>query len=177
MTTITISLPDSLKAFIDSQVASKGYGNVSEYVRSLLPEALAKAEDVRLEALLLKGLASSLIPLDADFRNRLEAKVEQVLDKYKDRARPCTCSFSRGVVRGIRVDYDIARRKTASTTVNISLGMPLADTRYSAIESENCLARLLRFRRLLKRVSSSASAPVACLMASSRLITAQLNIS
>ena len=56
MTTITISLPDSLKAFIDSQVAGKGYGNVSEYVRSLLREALAKEEDVRLEALLLEGL-------------------------------------------------------------------------------------------------------------------------
>ena len=87
MTTVTISLPDSLKAFIDSQVASKGYGNVSEYVRSLLREALAE-EDVRLEALLLEGLASNRIPLDAEFRNRLEAKVELVLDKYKDRGRP-----------------------------------------------------------------------------------------
>lgn len=88
MTTVTIALPDSLKAFIDRQVASKGYGNVSEYVRSLLREALAKEEDVRLEALLLEGLASNRIPLDAEFRKRLEAKVEQVLDKYKDRARP-----------------------------------------------------------------------------------------
>jgi antitoxin ParD1/3/4 len=87
MTTVTIALPDSLKAFIDSQVASKGYGNVSEYVRSLLREAQAKEEDARLEALLLEGLASDRIPLDAEFRRRLEAKVEQVLDKHKDRAR------------------------------------------------------------------------------------------
>jgi antitoxin ParD1/3/4 len=86
MTTVTISLPDSLKTFIDSQVASKGFGNVSEYVRSLLREALAREEDVRLEALLLEGLASNRIPLDAGFRNKLEAKVEQVLDRYKDRA-------------------------------------------------------------------------------------------
>jgi antitoxin ParD1/3/4 len=87
MTTVTISLPNSLKAFIDSQVASKGYGNVSEYVRSLLREAQAKEEDVRLEALLLEGLASNRIPLDGEFRKRLEAKVEQVLDKHKDRAQ------------------------------------------------------------------------------------------
>ena len=31
MTTVTISLPDSLKAFIDGQLATKSYGNVSQY--------------------------------------------------------------------------------------------------------------------------------------------------
>ena len=87
MTTVTISLPDSLKAFIDTQIAAKGYGNVSEYFRSLLREAQAKEQDARLEALLLEGLASKRIPLDAEFRKRLEAKTEQILDKYKDRAR------------------------------------------------------------------------------------------
>ena len=88
MTTVTISLPDSLKAFIDSQIATKGYGNVSEYFRSLLRDAQAREQDARLEAMLLEGLASKRIPLDADFRKRLEAKAEQMLDKYKDRAGP-----------------------------------------------------------------------------------------
>jgi antitoxin ParD1/3/4 len=88
MTTVTISLPDSLKAFIDAQLATKGYGNVSEYFRSLLREAQAKEQDERLEALLLEGLASKRIPLGAEFRKGLEAKVEQVLDKYKDQASP-----------------------------------------------------------------------------------------
>jgi antitoxin ParD1/3/4 len=86
MTTVTISLPDSLKTFIDSQIATKGYGNVSEYFRSLLREAQAKEQEARLEALLLEGLASRSIPLDAQFRQGLEAKVEQILDKYQ--ARP-----------------------------------------------------------------------------------------
>jgi antitoxin ParD1/3/4 len=85
MSTLTISLPESLKAFIDAQLATKGYGNVSEYVRSLLREAQAKEEDARLEALLLEGLASQRLPLDADFRKRIEAKAEAILDKYKDR--------------------------------------------------------------------------------------------
>jgi antitoxin ParD1/3/4 len=88
MTTVTISLPDSLRAFVDAQLATKGYGNVSEYFRSLLREAQAKEQDARLEALLLEGLASKSIPLDANFRQGLEAKVEQILDKYKDRAHP-----------------------------------------------------------------------------------------
>ena len=45
------------KEFVDRQLATKGYGNVSEYFRSLLREAQAKEEDARLEALLLEGLA------------------------------------------------------------------------------------------------------------------------
>ena len=88
MTTLTISLPDSLKAFIDSQVASKGYGNVSEYVRGLLRGAQAKEENARLEALLLEGLASRRLPLDDEFRSRLEAKVAQAIERHKDRVQP-----------------------------------------------------------------------------------------
>jgi antitoxin ParD1/3/4 len=87
MTTVTISLPDSLREFIDRQVATKGYGNVSEYFRGLLREAQTKEHDARLEALLLEGLASNTLPLDAAFRQRLESKVEQILHRHKDRAR------------------------------------------------------------------------------------------
>jgi antitoxin ParD1/3/4 len=87
MMTITISLPESLKAFIDVQLATKGFGNVSEYFRSLLREAQAKEQEARLEALLLEGLASKRIKLDADFRRGLNAKVEQIIDKHKDRKR------------------------------------------------------------------------------------------
>ncbi len=87
MTTITISLPDSLKHFVDGQLAAKGFGNVSEYFRSLLREAQAKEEEALLEKLLLEGLASKRIPLDDDFRARLAKKTEQIVEKYKDRAR------------------------------------------------------------------------------------------
>lgn len=58
MATITISLPDSLKSFVDAQVADKGYGNVSEYFRSLLREAHENDRQARLQGLLLEGLAS-----------------------------------------------------------------------------------------------------------------------
>lgn len=88
MTTITISLPESLKAFVDAQLATKGYGNVSEYLRSLLREAQAKEQEAGLEALLLEGLASKRISLDARFRKGLEVKVEEILDRYRDRKRP-----------------------------------------------------------------------------------------
>jgi antitoxin ParD1/3/4 len=63
--TVTISLPDSLRAFVEEQVAAKGYGNVSEYFRTLIREAQAREADARLEALLLQGLASGA-PVRAD---------------------------------------------------------------------------------------------------------------
>jgi len=73
MTTVTISLPESLREFIDREVQTKGYGNVSEYVRSLLREAQAKASDARLEALLLEGLESGHdIPLSQSFWRQLK---------------------------------------------------------------------------------------------------------
>jgi antitoxin ParD1/3/4 len=85
LTTLTISLPDSLKAFIDTQIATRGFGNVSEYVRSLLREAQAKEDEARLEALLLEGLASNRLPLDEAFLRGLETKTAQILEKYRDR--------------------------------------------------------------------------------------------
>jgi antitoxin ParD1/3/4 len=87
MTTVTISLPDSLREFVDSQVATQGYGNVSEYFRGLLREAQKKEHDARLEALLLEGLASNSLPLDAAFRQRLGRKVAQMTGKRKARTR------------------------------------------------------------------------------------------
>jgi len=74
MTTVTISLPDSLEAFVDGQLAAKGYGNVSEYFCSLLREAQAKEQDARAEALLLDGLTSKSLPLDGDFWKHLRGE-------------------------------------------------------------------------------------------------------
>ncbi len=36
MATMNISLPDSMKAFVDSHVTESGYGTSSEYVRDLI---------------------------------------------------------------------------------------------------------------------------------------------
>lgn len=58
MPTMTISLPDSLREFIEREVETKGYGNVSEYVRGLLREAQERESDRRLETLLVEGLTS-----------------------------------------------------------------------------------------------------------------------
>ena len=83
MTTVTISLPDSLKTFIDRQLATKGYGNVSEYFRSLLRDAQQAEEDARLEALLLEGLAGGEdIPLTPAFWKELKVEVRQIAARH-----------------------------------------------------------------------------------------------
>jgi antitoxin ParD1/3/4 len=89
MTTVTISLPESLKAFIDRQLATKGYGNVSEYFRSLLREAQEAEEDARLEALLLEGLAGGGdIPLTREFWKELKSEAQQIAARHQPRKRP-----------------------------------------------------------------------------------------
>lgn len=56
MSTMNISLPDSLKSFVDEQVSQRGYGTSSEYVRELI----RKDQDrQRLRNLLLEGASSS----------------------------------------------------------------------------------------------------------------------
>jgi antitoxin ParD1/3/4 len=85
---VTISLPESLKQFVDTQVASKGYGNVSEYFRSLLREAQEKERDARLEALLLEGLASGdPIPVNDEFWASLKARTDKILEKHAVRKK------------------------------------------------------------------------------------------
>jgi antitoxin ParD1/3/4 len=55
MSTMNISLPDQLKAFVDEQVSQRGYGTSSEYVRELI----RKDQDrLQLRVLLMAGAAS-----------------------------------------------------------------------------------------------------------------------
>lgn len=92
MTTVTISLPDSLKEFIEREVQTKGYGNVSEYMRGLLRDAQKKEAESRLEALLLEGLASHKdLPLTAQFWRELRAEASQMIrGKKRSRGRRTT---------------------------------------------------------------------------------------
>lgn len=84
MTTVTISMPESLKHFLDHEVETKGYGNVSEYMRTLLREAQARDADSRLEALLLEGLISGEeLPLTQDFWRQLKVDAGKILATQK----------------------------------------------------------------------------------------------
>jgi antitoxin ParD1/3/4 len=89
MTTVTISLPESLKQFVESQLSAKGFGNVSEYFRSLVREAQAREEEARIEKLLLEGLASGDgVPVDKAFWAELRADAAQLMQAHQAGKKP-----------------------------------------------------------------------------------------
>ena len=83
MSTITISIPDSMKQYVEAQVQSNGYGNVSEYFRSLVRESQRKEEDRKLEMLLLQGLESGTIAVTPEFWKDLKAEAAERLAEAK----------------------------------------------------------------------------------------------
>ncbi len=75
MRKMNISVPDSLKSFVDEQVAKRGYGTSSEYVRELI----RKDEDrLHLRGLLLEGTGSvPVAPADAAYFDALRKRAQR----------------------------------------------------------------------------------------------------
>jgi len=79
MTTMNISLPESLKAFVDEQVSNGGYGTSSEYVRELIRKDRAMHA---LRTLLLEGAASQPTEaVDAGYFDQLRQRVRHAPGK------------------------------------------------------------------------------------------------
>jgi antitoxin ParD1/3/4 len=75
MTTMNISLPQDLKAFVDEQVADKAYSTSSEYVRELIRR---EREKERLRKLLLDGAAApGTEPADSAYFEELRQRVRE----------------------------------------------------------------------------------------------------
>jgi antitoxin ParD1/3/4 len=81
MPTLTISLPETLREFIEQQMKSKGYADISDYVR----EAQQAESSNRLEGLLLEGLESGGddIEVDAEFWTDLKTDVAALVAAHK----------------------------------------------------------------------------------------------
>lgn len=76
---MNISLPDSLKSFVDEQVTKRGYATSSEYVRELIR---ADQDRESLRRLLLDGAASrSTAAADEGYFNGLRNRVRQAKRK------------------------------------------------------------------------------------------------
>jgi antitoxin ParD1/3/4 len=75
MSTMNISLPETLKSFVDDQVAQRGYGTSSEYVRELI----RKDQDrLQMREMLLEGARSKPgRPATAAYFEGLRARVRK----------------------------------------------------------------------------------------------------
>jgi antitoxin ParD1/3/4 len=75
MSTMNVSLPDELRAFVDEQTDEGRYGSASEYVRDLIRR---DQDRQRLRNMLLDGASSPPGPIAesayfADLRSRLQS--------------------------------------------------------------------------------------------------------
>ena len=82
MATMTISLPDKMREFVESEVSSGEYGSASELFRELLRERQKRIAGERLETLLLEGLESGqAVEVTPDYiekrRQTLRRKLEE----------------------------------------------------------------------------------------------------
>ena len=70
---MNISLPATLKSFVDEQVTGRGFGTCSEYVRALIRHDQDRRH---LRRLLLEGAGSEAAePVDADYFDDLRERV------------------------------------------------------------------------------------------------------
>ena len=81
MKSINISLPDTMRDYIEKQVADGGYSTISEYFRELVRQDQKRRDKERLETLLLEGLNSgNATPLTEedwdDIRQAVRSKVQ-----------------------------------------------------------------------------------------------------
>ena len=86
MTTMNISLPDALKAFVDEQVSQRGYGTSSEYVRELIRK---EQDRLHVRELLLAGAGSAPgAPADAGYFDGLRVSVHKTARPTRRALKP-----------------------------------------------------------------------------------------
>lgn len=76
MTTMNISVPDEMKAFVEAQMAQEGYASASEYLRALIREAQKRQAKQALEAKFREAFESGpATPMTRDDWDELERNV------------------------------------------------------------------------------------------------------
>ena len=82
MTTINISLPDTMKTYIEEQMIHGGYNTISEYFCDLIYQEQKRKSQADLESLLLDGLdsGSSSLMTENDWQ-QIRESVQNKLQK------------------------------------------------------------------------------------------------
>jgi antitoxin ParD1/3/4 len=86
METVSISLPDSLKSFVEELITRGDYVSTSDYVQELIREDRKRRETERLEAMLLEGLHSGpMTEMTADDWESIRREVRERLAMPRNR--------------------------------------------------------------------------------------------
>ena len=80
MTTLKISIPESMQEFVNQQTASGNYNNASEYILHLIYRD--QQQTTELETMLLEGINSG--PLIEVTENWWEQKRSMLIEKFSD---------------------------------------------------------------------------------------------
>lgn len=84
MSSLNISISESLREFVKQRVASAGYSTPSEYIRQLIREDQKAMAKEQLEALLLEGLESGEpIAVDEDYWKQKKVELAKRLAEQK----------------------------------------------------------------------------------------------
>ena len=85
ISTINISIPESMKTEVDEIVATEGYGNTSEFFRDLVRGYLRQRRERKLEDLLLEGIRSgdSTVFTKKDLRDIRERGLKRLKSEIK----------------------------------------------------------------------------------------------
>ena len=84
MTTMNISLPEEMKAFIEAQLAKEGYASASEYLRALIRDAQKRLAKQELEAKLLEGLQGPATEMTREDWDSIE---QEALQRFTSETR------------------------------------------------------------------------------------------
>lgn len=76
MSSVQLYLSESLKEFVDTQAAARGYPSASDYIEALLREAQKKEAWKKVEALVLEGLQTPVREMSASDWEQLRRKIE-----------------------------------------------------------------------------------------------------
>jgi antitoxin ParD1/3/4 len=75
MATMNISLPDTMRSFVEEELTEGGYQTASEYFRDLVRERQQYKAQQKFEALIAEGLASEAVVTTPEFWAELETKL------------------------------------------------------------------------------------------------------
>lgn len=84
MTTLSLSLPEDMKAFVEAQAAAEGHASASEYLQVVIRDLQKRKAKQELEAKLLEALASG--PAELMTREDWESIEREALERIASEA-------------------------------------------------------------------------------------------